>query len=138
VKQLVCAAMVLLAIGAGRAIAACTPPFMTAVQIQTLLAGNTACIGHTPNAEWSEWHNGGASGNVVDWKLGASNPVDPTKTVGTFLITTSITAGTVKYTYDSQSYTYFVQQGASNPYTFCNTGGSPSFAVMVNPGQGPC
>ncbi len=136
-KRLVFAASVLLAIGAGQAIAACTGPFMTAAQIQTAIAGNTACVGHTPTAQFSEWHNGGATGSVVDWKRGPTDANDPTKTVGTYTITTNITAGTVKYTYGSSSFTYFIQQG-SNPYVFCNTAGAPSFTVTVNPGQGPC
>jgi hypothetical protein len=137
VKRFLCAAIALLGFGAGNAIAACTAPYLTGPQIQTLLARNTACVGHTPTAQWSEWHNGTTTGSVVDWKLGASDPVDPTATVGTYTITSGPTAGTVKYTYGSSSYTYYIQQG-SNPYVFCNTSGSPSFTVTINSGQGPC
>src|SRR3954463_14971427 len=97
-KRIVFTTGLLLAIGAGQAIAACTPPFMTAAQIQALIATNTACVGHTPTAQWSEWHNGGATGNVVDWKLGLSDPNDPTTRVGTYTVTTNITAGTITYT----------------------------------------
>lgn len=138
-KRFVCAALTLITVNAGYATAACTPPLMTAAQIQTLLAGNTACVGHTPTAQWSEWHNGGATGTVVDWKLGTGNAVDPTTAVGTYRIATGITAGTVTYTYTvGGTYAYNVQQGSTSPYVFCNTSGSPSFSVTVNPGQGPC
>jgi hypothetical protein len=139
VKRFVCAAVALVTLNASHVMAACTPPFMTATQIQTLLANNTACVGHTPTAQWSEWHNGGATGTVVDWKLGASNPVDPTKAVGTYTISLNFTAGTVTYNYTGGgTYAYYVQQGSANPYTFCNTSGSPVLSVTVNPGQGPC
>ena len=138
-KRFVCGAIALVTFSAGHVMAACAPPFMTAAQIQTLLAGNTACVGHTPTAEWSEWHSGAATGSVVDWKLGPTNSVDPTKTVGTYTIASSITAGTVTYNYTGGgTYAYYVEQGSASPYTFCNTSGSPIISVTVNSGQGPC
>lgn len=137
-RRFVSTSVVALTLYSTAAFAACTPPFMTAGQIKTLLANNTACIGHTPTAEWSEWHNGGSTGTLVDWKKGASDPVDPTTTVGTYAITSSITAGIVNYTYGTNSYNYYVSAGSANPYTFCNVAGAPSFSVTVNPGQGPC
>jgi hypothetical protein len=140
VKRFVYTTITVLTFGAGQAMAACSPPLMTASQIQTLLAGNTACVGHTPSAEWSEWHNGGMTGSVVDWKKGLTDPIDPTTNVGTYTIASSITAGEVTYTYGSggPSYSYYVQQGSTNPYIFCGVSGSPILSVTVNPGQGPC
>jgi hypothetical protein len=137
-KRFVCTTIMVFTFGAGQAMAACSTSLMTATQIQTLLANNTACVGHTPAATWSEWHNGTVAGSLVDWKKGPTDPVDPTTSVGTYSITSSITAGTVAYTYSTGGpvYAYYVQQGSTNPYVFCNTSGS--IAVTVNPGQGPC
>lgn len=124
---------------AGADAATCSSTVMTSSQIQTLLAGNTACVGHTPNAQWSEWHNGTTSGNVVDWKLGPTDPKDPTSVVGTFQIRAKPSGGQIIYSYPGgYQYAYVVYTGTSNPYTFCNVADGSTILVTVNPGQGAC
>ena len=120
-RSLILVAGLLSVAGVANAQTRCGPQ-MTATQLQALLPNNTACIGTTPNATWSEWHNGTAAGSVVDWKKGPSDPVDPTRIVGTYQITGN-TAGSVTYVYGSGHYAFTVTQGAGPVYTFCPSDG---------------
>jgi hypothetical protein len=65
--------------------------------------------------QWQEWHNGGPSGSVVDYKRGPSDPVDPAATVGSYSIASD---ATITYTYGSQSYKYAVCRNGTAT-TFC-------------------
>jgi hypothetical protein len=136
VRSVILVAGVLSIAGFGSAAAQCAPQ-MTLAQLQTLLQNNTACVGTTPNATWSEWHNGSTNGSVVDWKKGPGDPVDPTKTVGTYAITGDTGTSAVTYTYGGIGYSYTVTQGAGPVYTFCTTGGA-SLSVTIKPGQSSC
>jgi hypothetical protein len=129
----------LLIVSMGSAMAQCASP-MSLPTLRTLLANNTACIGSTPNAEWSEWHNGnGTAGTLVDWKKGPSDRNDPTSNVGTYTTSAQgMLAGKVTYTYGSNSYSYVVQAGSGPVYTFCPLAGGANLSVMIKPGQGPC
>jgi hypothetical protein len=136
-RSVILVAGVLSVAGVGNAAAQCAPQ-MPLSQLQTLLPNNTACVGTTPNATWSEWHNGTSTGSVVDWKKGPGDPVDPTEVVGTYVITGTNEGSAVIYTYGSTSYTYTVTQGAGPVYTFCPVGGGPNFSVTIKAGQTSC
>jgi hypothetical protein len=126
----------LLVASMGSAMAQCATPIATQA-LRTLLTNNTACVGSTPNAQWSEWHN---AGTLVDWKKGPSDPRDPTTTVGTYVISANgDNGGRVTYTYGINSYSYAVQAATVPIYTFCPlTGGGATLSVTIKPGQGPC
>jgi hypothetical protein len=123
--------------GVGNASAQCAPQ-MTLSQLQALLSNRTACVGITPSATWSEWHNGTTTGSVVDWKKGPGDPVDPTAIVGTYAITGDTQGSAITYIYASASYTYTVTQGVGPVYTFCPAGGGTNFSVTIKTGQTPC
>jgi hypothetical protein len=126
---------VLLVASMGSAMGQCTSP-MSLPTLRTLLTNITACVGSTPNAQWSEWHN---AGTLVDWKKGRSDPSDPTSTVGTYTIAENgSNGGQVTYTYGSNSYSYAVQTGSGPVYTFCPVGSGTALSVTIKPGQGPC
>jgi hypothetical protein len=78
----------------GTQVTASTTPTLTA-----LLTGNTVCgtaAGNTsgnPNGRWQEQHVSG--GQLIDYKMGASDPKDPTKQVGLW----AINGNTVEYSY---------------------------------------
>lgn len=107
--------------------------------VRDLVGGKTLCAARSPD-RWQEFHSGGpASGALIDWKRG-SNPVDPTKTVGSWaaengassLLTHSYTGGS--------SFPWLVcQVGSSTTYTLVSTGaaGTITGATFAS-GQVPC
>lgn len=112
-KRLMVTSIVLLAGISGEAMAACTGTPVTGSDLTTLIAGNTVCA--TGGGEQlQEQHRAG--GELWDYKMGPTDPVDPTKQVGTWIIDTALS--TVTYTYTGgPSYTYSVH--GSGPYSFC-------------------
>lgn len=134
----------LLALGSGSALAACSNSSgymrLNGPDLSTLLTGNTACYpaGGPP---WTnqELHSGG---NIIDYKKGPSDPVDPSKTIGTYAVT-GTDMGVVTYSYTGGgSFSYEVFGGASLPlgnYDFCS-GGSPlaNGPVKIKSGGGGC
>lgn len=116
--------MVLLAGIAGEAMAACTTPAIqvTGTALSSLVSGNTVCA--TQGADkWQEQHRSG--GELWDYKKGPSDPVDPTKKVGTW----TIGADTVTYAYTGgPSYTYSVFDDGGT-YSFCT---APNGSAVVS------
>ena len=110
--------------------------------LQALLSGKTVCAA-VGSERWQEYHQPG--GGLVDWKKGPTDPVDPTKQVGTWSVTSvpvgssSNTRDTVTYNYGTGgSYTYYVCQNAST-YTFAATAGSTVVAgATLLQGQVAC
>lgn len=130
----------------GQAIAACTNATrLNAAAISLLLGGNTVCVPTvTPVAPlpmtWQEEHVGNSTsttGALIDFKRG-SNPVDPTKTVGTWTVTgTGVGNSTVTHNYGAGgSYTYTVHSIGGTIYGFCGAG--PEIVARIKPGSGAC
>jgi hypothetical protein len=138
-KRLIIAGVAVCALNAHEVFASCTGPFLTSTNLHTVLDGNTAWVGaHTPNATTCEYHSGGT---VIDWKKGASDPVDPTKAVGTYTIAGSPTGATVSYTYNNGggTYKYLVTSTGSNTYNFCiSSAPFTTYSVTVLSGQTAC
>jgi len=150
-NRIIAAAAWLLVFGGSHAMAqTCTGTALTSSQITSLLTGGNggryACIGTSPNAQWNELHTGG---NVLDYKRGLNDPVDPSDTpahpTGTYTIVStnpvnSQAPGTIAYTYGPLSYTYTIYATGtgtipySNPgtYAFCGSGGAPTLLVTVS------
>src|SRR3954463_8523982 len=54
----------------------------------------------TYNGErWNELHAGGLTGTITDYKLGPTNPTDPSKQVGTYAITADGDGGVLTDSY---------------------------------------
>ena len=136
-KQFIMAGAVLAVIvGAGQAVAQnCggTNKSMTALNIENKVAGKYTCVGAYPHAQWNELLSGSpTSGNVIDYKLGATDPIDPTKQVGTYTVTGS-TVGVLNYTYGATTYSYQIQKTSlAAPFStlFCPVG--PGYSGVVN------
>jgi hypothetical protein len=133
----------LAAVSSGSAYAACsaTGGFsqLSAAQITTLLSGTTACYPVSPPYENQEFLSGG---NLMDYKKGSSDPVDPTKQIGGYVIDAGDANHTGEITYNytgGANYTYTVWgTSASGPgnYDFC-VGASP-ITIRVASGVGGC
>lgn len=107
---------------------------ITGSGLRTVLSGKTACKSNGSDWEWQEYHS--SSGNLVDWKKGPSDPIDPSTTVGFWLVTAG-TKSTAKYTYGSNVYNYNVWHNTSNnTYDFC--GASTITGVTLKAGQVAC
>ena len=100
----------------------------TVAAVQAVLANKMVCAA-VGGEQWQEWHNGGASGPVVDYKMGPGHAVDPSSQTGTYQLVDlagnprisrvqRAAGAAVDYTYGANTYTYGVcQTGAT--YAFC-------------------
>ena len=123
----------------------------TVAAVQAVLANKMVCAA-VGAEQWQEWHNGGASGPVVDYKMGPGHPVDPSSAGGTYQVVDlaanpriskaqRAAGAAVAYTYGANTYTYGVcQTGAT--YAFCGVafGGRDitGARVSVTGGLQPC
>ena len=136
-KLMPVAAVLSLTLMPAMAEAACTSTSQVtdADALRTLLGGKTLCA--TRGADrWQEFHQSG--GALIDYKKGPSDPVDPTKQVGTWTVTGNGSGTQVRYNYgQGASYTYKVHtivQDAS--YSLCSS--TEDLVVSMRSGQGPC
>lgn len=111
----------------------------TGAAVQTLLQGRMVCA--TFGSErWQEWHNGGAAGELQDYKRGPTDPVDPSEVVGSYLINDTVAGGGagVRYTYGTNSYAYRVcQSGATVSFCGAALGGRDIIGARVATTGGP-
>jgi hypothetical protein len=109
--------------------------------IESLVGLGTACYpaGGPP---WTnqEYHtSSGASGTIIDYKKGPSDPRDPSKAVGTYTVNAD---STITYNYTvGGTYTYSVwgkTNGKGATYDFC-VGSTPlPGGVRIISGSGAC
>lgn len=114
---------------------------LTAAQIQATLGGNYAC-GTAGSETWDETIPNAPSGTVTDYKQGSTDPIDPTKAVGTFTINNNggtinglgNNVDTITYNYGGPTLTYIVQGTGTGPgsYTFVGKGAAPTLAITVS------
>ena len=105
----------------------------TAIQALVGVGGRYFCsLRGATNEKWNETHVGGAAtGNVQDFKKGASSVVDPTKVVGTYAIT-GTGNGIIAYNYDGDPNSpYRYQVIGAGPYSFCNVVTGETFSVSA-------
>lgn len=103
--------------------------------IANALSGKTVCatIG---SQKWQEYHQAG--GALIDYKKGPSDPVDPTKTVGSWSTSGTDASSRVTYNYGSGgSYSYEVHLSGGT-YTLCGVSGAPTLDVTLPSGQVSC
>ena len=102
----------------------------------TTLSGQTACVGSPGNWQNQEYHAPG--GDLIDWKKGASDPVDPTTSIGDWSVSGSGADQIVTYTYDAGgSYSYRVHDNGDGTFSFCD-GTSEVVSATLKPGQSAC
>lgn len=101
----------------------------------TVLSGKTLCVTKSNGDRFQEFHQGASSGDLIDYKLGPTDRVDPTKKVGTW----RAEGNTVVYDYGPglvYRYTVF-RRGNSN--NFCLEGNNEEITpTAVLDAQGPC
>lgn len=111
----------------------------TAGDFIAFITGKTICAARGTD-RWQEYHSTGVGGDLIDFKLGASHPVDPTKKVGTWSATNGADA-TVTHNYGpGQSYTWALCAVTAAPGTYTMvspTAGTVSNVTLLN-SQGQC
>jgi hypothetical protein len=118
-----------------------------AQNLSLALAGNTVCVAKG-GGRWQnqEWHQGGpAGGALIDFKKGPTDPIDPTKGVGTWSISGADEDTRVTYSYVPAGVgSYAVcssksQPGPGDTIGFCaNTTSSSTIAATLQAGVGAC
>lgn len=138
-KKLGSFALALLAtLSSGHAFAACVAATgysqLSDGQITSLLVGSIACYPAVAPYTNQEYLSGGI---ITDYKLGASDLIDPSKAIGGY----GIAGGTITYSYTGgPAYSYTVwgtSTSGSGSYDFC-TGGTPISIRVASGSSGPC
>jgi len=135
-KRQIAVGIVLFAGFSGGVIAApncATPNRVNGGPLTTLISGNTVCATQGTD-KWQEQHRSGAQ--LWDYKKGSSDPVDPSKQVGTWVIASN----NVTYSYTGgPSYTYTVHdEGGGASYSFCSNGSVVVGGATFKPGNSSC
>ena len=112
----------------------------TGQNVQAALTGNMMCLGTVsdPNNRWQEFHR--SDGALIDFKLGAGHPIDPTQQVGTWSFNNA--ASTVTHNYGAGGvFTWLMCRagppGNPNPITLVSTGGAGTRTGVTLQNGGP-
>jgi hypothetical protein len=144
IVKLICAiAAGLLSVGLAGPVAAQSCPVGSSERVnggnalRTLLTGRTVCAIRA-SERWQEFHQ--SDGALIDWKRGPTDPVDPTKQVGTWSASNGTNAD-VTYNYGAgATYTFIVcavpTVAAVTSYTFI--GPSTVTGATLRNGQVAC
>ena len=140
-KHIIFSSVLLLASAmTGETMAACSGTQITDTSSPTLtnlLTGNSMCQTSLQVAQ--EQHV--SDGNLQDYKKGPLDPVDPTKSIGSWLVSGSGASTIVTYTYGSNVYSYnvFLVSGTAgltgSTYDFC-TGATVKATATWRPAFG--
>jgi LysM repeat protein len=106
--------------------------------LASILTGNTVCVGSPGSWQAQEYHQNG--GDLIDWKQGAGDSVDPTSSVGSWNLTAGTgTASRVRYTYGSNpGINYRVFDHSDGTYSFCNGTTENAVVTKILAGQQGC
>lgn len=136
-KQIIVWGVFVLAGLAGQAMADCSGPSLNQVQLQNTLSGMTVCATRG-DEQWQEQHQGSSGGALVDYKKGPSDPVDPSKEVGSWNISGTGTNAVVTYNYGSGgTYSYAVHDNEDGTYSFCGDSTGEEIVATIVPAA-PC
>jgi len=112
---------------------AASTPVHTIAALTPLLEGKTVCV----RDQWQEYHQSG--GDLVDYKKGPSDKVDPSEKVGTWTVTGNTSGLRAQVIHDygpGQRYPYSVYDNKDGTYSFC--GGGKDIVATIKPGQVAC
>lgn len=136
-----------------------TAPNNGAGNLQSFIRGATVCLARGAD-RWQEYH--GPNGDLIDYKRGPNDPMDPTKKVGTWGVTGVSPAATASpgdprgaraprdenatltHTYGNLTYAFAVcvpagQARTANPsYVLSSPTGGTFTEVRIVPGQVAC
>lgn len=120
---------------AGQAMAACSGSALKVAEITTALSGKTVCALRGKD-KWQEYH--APDGALIDYKMGPTDKVDPSKRVGSWSVTGNSGGSQAKVNYDYGSggqSSYSVYANGAGSYSFCS---GAELVVSVMPGQVKC
>jgi hypothetical protein len=115
--------------------------------LSSALSRNTVCVAKGGGWENQEYHAGSAAGgNIIDYKKGPTDPVDPTATIGTWAISGNGRNTQVTYSYSGGSIGVYAvcgvgtsTPGPGSAIGFCSAATSPAtISATIKGGQGPC
>lgn len=114
--------------------------------LSNALSNRTVCVAKTGGVGWEnqEFHSGTGGGSLIDYKLGAGHPVDPTETVGTWSVTGSGPQTRVNHVYGGTTYTYGVCSSTATPGAgatigFCvGNSNAPTISATLKTGSSGC
>jgi hypothetical protein len=92
------------------------------------LAGKTVCVGSAPTWQSQEQHTGGpTSGDLVDYKRGPNDKIDPSEKVGTWSVSGNGGSSSVTYSYTGGgTYKFQACSAGGNSIGFCPDGSARS------------
>lgn len=103
--------------------------------VANALSGKTVCA-ISGSQKWQEYHQAG--GTLIDYKKGPSDPVDPTKTVGSWSTSGTGANSVVTHNYGSGgTYSYKVHLNGAQ-YSLCGVTNSLQLDVTLPSGQVSC
>lgn len=125
------ALVVLTYAGSAAAAVTCGGTPVTGTALSSLITGNTVCASRGGD-RWQEEHHVG--GVLKDFKKGPSDPMDPTKTIGIW----NISSDSVVYNYSGgQTYSFTVHHIVDTTFGFCKAGvDEMEFEVIAGTGVG--
>ncbi|OYU99992.1 MAG: hypothetical protein CFE45_10870 [Burkholderiales bacterium PBB5] len=101
--------------------------------LAALVAGKTVCAARGAE-RWQQYHSGS---NVIDYKQGPTDKVDPSETVATFSVTTQ--PANITYNYGTGgTYTYAVCADSGSTYRFCSGSSATVTGATILSGQVRC
>jgi len=143
-KEVSLAIALAMTLGSGSAFAAVPTCGGTAVLTGTGMAtevkGYMVCVGSAGAWQNQEFHQ--TSGSIQDYKKGPSDPLDPTKTIGTYSINANSTVSgstshdTISYTYGSENVGPFMVAITGPTLSFCNDAAGAATALFTAKRQG--
>jgi hypothetical protein len=92
--------------------------------LSNALAGNTICVAKAGGWQNQEYHqaSGPVGGNLIDYKKGPADPIDPTKAVGVWAISGSGVSTAVTYSYLG---------GGVGTYSVCSSNLHPGIGATI-------
>ena len=139
-KRIIFTGMALLTVMTGEAMAVCPGTrVISKTNVMAALQNATFCVGSVGNWQAQEFHKltTSSGGRIEDWKLGASDPVDPTQDIGAWNVNFSLV--TYNYTGDSNNYNYSLFDQGGGVYKFCTSDGNTEVVTAIKKtGQVDC
>ena len=135
-KGVLTTGLILAMLPIGSHAANCTGTTATQQNAASVLGNHTVCATNGSES-WQEYHTGTTGGDLVEYALGPSDPVDPTHLEGTW----SQSGNNIIYNYTGGSSYTFELWLAGGTYYFCDSAGNQIATVnnlIAGTAASPC